>query len=216
MRSELVKTAEERNAYRRKLYADRKHSGKCIDCAATLQEDDGLRCVDCAERNAIYRARFRRTSKFKRRDNARRRAIHARRADAGQCVFCGVPALEGHTMCAGHLQRNRRYQREWQYARRHGLLQLRTVLDRPRLPTKRAPAEKQTSIVDRVFAAMQRLDWVNLGEVCDALEIGEGDALARDAVMQALSRYTRLGVLERRRLTKLNSDYRLRANRKAA
>lgn len=59
------------------LRAHRIASRLCVDCAAGLQDDDGTRCVECAEKNRIAGRRYRATDRAKALDAANKRRLYA-------------------------------------------------------------------------------------------------------------------------------------------
>lgn len=90
------------NATRRQRVSDR----RCVDCAAGLQDEDGVRCVECADRQRESLVRYRQTDKGR---TANRRILKKRRdarRAAGQCVDCPSPALPGASRCEPHRARN--------------------------------------------------------------------------------------------------------------
>ncbi len=76
-------------------YAHRKAARLCQDCAAGLQEADGLRCVECT----ATRAKATTSPRAHRRRAAWRRARYRR----GLCQDCPAPTVPGRCRCAEHL-----------------------------------------------------------------------------------------------------------------
>lgn len=93
-------------------YEQRKAARHCVDCAAGLQETDGLRCLECHETKLRCAKVYRATERAHRLDANRQAAKYARRRAAGLCVDCGAPA-EGRARCEAHRLAMKLAQQEW-------------------------------------------------------------------------------------------------------
>ena len=116
-------------------YQHRKSARLCVDCAAGLQERDGVRCVECHERNAdAVRSYYERGGNAvraawaKRRYHADpeaaravRRLLYETRKLAGICQDCTFPAVDGAAYCLAHLEQRRIRARE-SMRRKRGVL----------------------------------------------------------------------------------------------
>jgi len=115
----MPRDPEKNKQQARERRAQRKANRLCIDCAAGLQEDDGVRCVECYDKIllASYRYRVRNQKRVnararewhrKRRathaaeENAKQRARRLAHKIAGLCQLCKNPSLEDNVYCALH------------------------------------------------------------------------------------------------------------------
>jgi hypothetical protein len=126
-----VSAAEYQRARREQLKAE----GRCIDCSAGLQETDGVRCVECHERNADASVQYGQTERGKSKraqwalrryyanheqSKALRRLRYERRKIAGICLDCSFPAVDGAAYCLAHLEQRRLRAREAMRKKRGG------------------------------------------------------------------------------------------------
>lgn len=166
-----LRDREQINAKRRQMYLDRKIAGVCIDCRAGLQDDDGLRCVECTAKALVSKQRWRARQprgRMRKADRARRQSRHAQRAAQGRCTNCLEPRWNGSIMCHGHLLAARRFKREWLRRKRAGLTPLKPKNARkviPRFPVEIAP-DRDRRLDERyeLLRALRRLDWPTTSE----------------------------------------------------
>lgn len=211
--SRKAKTPEQiaNNAARRRArYQERKLSGKCIDCAAGLQEDDGLRCVECEESATISKMRYNRSSRVRRRT---RRIVNKRRNErraAGLCIACGVSASPRSKLyCDEHLAARRVHQLNYRARRRAGMptIQRKSRAD-IQIPSDSAVGYVPIDAIEsscrvRLFLTMLRFDWIDTRELFDVLGVPEFDAARventeRNALARYLSRMVVDGFADRR------------------
>lgn len=100
----------------------------CRECAAGLQETDGLRCLECAELHRKVVGRYHRSKKGRETHAAfqlaayrsdpvaarvARMARYLAKKLSGECHHCGSVALDGSSFCAVHrvrvLKQNRKH-----------------------------------------------------------------------------------------------------------
>jgi hypothetical protein len=96
---------------RRALYQHRKESGLCCDCGAGLQENDGLRCIECEARHRAW-ARSEKGRSVRARTA---RMIRERARREGRCIDCTAPAAPHRIRCEAHLAASREYARKWRH-----------------------------------------------------------------------------------------------------
>jgi len=188
-------------------YQHRKENGLCVDCGSDLQEDDGLNCCDCAERQKVYKARWARTPRGRRLSRIKEAKRYARPEVAeakkrkmrerymalklaGLCVRCGVePQRETNIECA------------------------RCYSGEPRRILKRRPSLTSLTVAeptwtDRVIVALRFLDWASVSDVADALGLEGGVTTERNSVQAAIARIAKRGLAERRSVG-WRAEYRL-------
>ena len=178
----------ERLAAKRAEYERRKHAGLCVACAATLQEDDGVRCVECDAEVRESRVRWRRF------------VVRAKKA-AKQCLDCNRQAAEGRLRCDEHRTKNQASAAASRRRRLAGVTPIRIEQAPKPEPTRYYVAidelEGRTGV--RLLRAAVRFDWVTCVDLFDALGIDEdADSLEREAFAAALSRFAKGGELDRR------------------
>lgn len=114
-----MSTREQRSA----RYYARKAARLCVDCEAGLQDEDGVRCLECRERHARYlktqagramRAGVDRRFRAQNRAayNASKRSRYERHKLAGLCVWCTDASTDDSLFCPRHLELNRAKSRE--------------------------------------------------------------------------------------------------------
>lgn len=210
MRGGAVKTKEEKRAYRNALYQSRKLAGVCIECRAVLQEDDGLRCVECTERASDARKRYRATKAGREKERAaHKRAFDQRRA-SGLCGHCHEPAMPGRAACAGHLAYHRKKSLEWVRAKRAGIVPIKRKPVIPRIPGRLVEGKGYLPVDEmesrprvRIVRALAFVEWISFEDLRVILNVpswDENDPHEYDAYSQMVSRLTKRGVLERRKV----------------
>jgi hypothetical protein len=237
-----ARTAEKReakNQKRREMYLTRKLAGVCVDCQAGLQSDDGLRCVECNERDFIRQRKYLRSERGRLKTRARERALYhrdveasrARRRDgyqdrkvAGVCPRCTSPALPDHTLCERHRKKLNKANRLYRKRKREGVTVLATVRRRKRKPSpKRHPgtvesiwAYQPADVLKnayryRLLTAMWWLDWVNTKELFDVAGVDDDPrSTDRNSAQIALARIVKFGLVEKRNLRGATfADYRI-------
>lgn len=198
--------------YRKRLYADRKLSQRCVDCAAGLQEDDGLRCVECTARNAISARRYREGNGRNREyESAKSRRLSRR--SRGLCVKCDQPS-SSQSMCPKHLALHRVLATNWARRKRAGILPIKRVVavalpDRPE-PYRPHDELRETPRV-RILLALSWLDWPSSRELFDVLGIAwmESDPTEHDRFSGMLRNLVKAGAIEKRTLERSLASYRL-------
>lgn len=204
-----MKTAEEKRAYRRALYQSRKLASVCIECAAGLQDSDGLSCVDCTARSRVSQIRYRarhRASK-NRKDRKRHNRVRAERRDQGLCGRCIRRAVEGRTLCESHLEHMRVLGTAARARKKAGIVSIkRQPMKAPskyieeNSYTPRDELEQQPRV--RLIKALAHFDWVNTRELFDVLNIPDyeegGQNLERDAFAQRLTWLVKNGFAQQR------------------
>jgi hypothetical protein len=97
---------EQSKRRRDRLRAER----KCTDCVAGLQPEDGVLCVECAEKRNKYRRKYRKTDAGKAAESRYRRGHlelrarlarenYLRRKVDGECVRCPSKAADDSVFC---------------------------------------------------------------------------------------------------------------------
>lgn len=171
----MITDPERRRAYNREYMRrrrlERKLSGRCIDCAVELGENESCRCLDCLAKIP--------ERDWTPADNARKtRERHAREAK-GLCSWCMAPATHGK-LCYGHRRKATEATRRMRGKGR----EVEPVVSTPRT---------------RLLRALSRLDWPTSGELFEAMELPEyGHDLERMAAAQMLSRMVRGGLAQAR------------------
>ncbi len=150
---------------RRERYRARKAARRCVTCEAGLQDEDGVRCVECSERHAARSAVWYKSPRGRRARGEARRERYAANRDviaaavrerylankiAGRCVRCSAPALDDSVRCGPCRDLSRARARETQRrarARRLG----RAVTDRPVIDLaafrkRRSPSPRQRPV----------------------------------------------------------------------
>ncbi len=107
-------TAIERQREKRKTA---RLNRRCIDCKAGLQDEDGCRCVECAERDLVRSKRYRDSGRKRVLDRARQAARRAadraaynaemretrqEKKIAGICPDCSAPSTDETVRCQKH------------------------------------------------------------------------------------------------------------------
>lgn len=92
----------------------------CRECAAGLQDTDGLRCLECAEQHRKVARRYMRSKKGRTAHAALQRRVYQSNPEAartermarymdkklsGRCHHCHSLALDGSSFCAEHRER---------------------------------------------------------------------------------------------------------------
>lgn len=203
------------SARRSEVYQDRKARQVCVDCAAGLQEDDGVRCVECEEADRDRKRLYQRSDEG-RAMIKRMRANYAREnAAKGLCARCPRPRTETSILCVECRALLTASTARWRARKKAGVVLLATERNRrkaeEREAIRREILEKQARDEDaprarrvgdarrRVLRALSRLDWPSSTELMVALETGD-DPLGREynGFAVALSRLVRLGFVVRR------------------
>lgn len=196
---------------RRAAYLDRKARQVCIDCAAPLEEDDGLRCGFCDERDKAAKSE-RNTSPRGRVVRRRQQARYRRRQRArGLCLKCPAKATSGQ-LCARCRAVATKAQRDYRARKAAGITVLsterrkrrtaavaRVAAARREVRAYRPLDELERDPRRRVLRALLRLDWPTASEIFDVLNVEDGcEATERSTYAQVLSRLARRGLIERR------------------
>lgn len=221
-----------------KRYAQLKAARLCVDCRAGLQDDDGVRCIECAadrSRRSLNYARqhpeVQRAYLTRARDrvNAYRRDLRTAKKLARICIDCTEPCLDDNLRCRLHRDAAQTRVRE-SWRRLHGSDAIREIaavahpIGRPagpRRPMLRAPTEPalppivapEDAATTRVLRALRWLEWPGLAELIDAVAglTNGGDSGAYNAWTQVVVRAVRRGWVEARGPTG-GRDYALTAS----
>jgi len=170
----------ERLAAKRAEYMRRKLAGECVECAAGLQDDDGLRCVECAE---VARTSLSKT----------RTARYWRRRAEGKCVDCESPRLSHVLRCELHNAHHNA--RQAAYVRRNGGAQPKGSPSVSNVAYEPAPAELTKQ--DAMLRALSHWDWVTMTDLFFAMDVEEDyKSEARNAAAQMLGRLVKMGQAE--------------------
>ena len=99
-------------SYNRERYYWLKENGFCVTCGSRYSEPGQVRCAECKRKDDEYKAGRYGVwySKFKQ--------MHQRRIEAGLCITCGAPAVDGRQRCENCLARHRDYQRVYKLRKR--------------------------------------------------------------------------------------------------
>jgi hypothetical protein len=184
----------DRLAAKRAKYLERKLSNRCIECASTLQEDDGLRCVECSESARRAKLKYIRQPRVRQAKTISRNKL----VEAGKCTRCAAP--RGRTMlcdsCAAiHAEYNRKsYER-----RRDGIVQAKAhepakFDDRSYRPLD----ELLGSIRNQLLRTMARFDWETSDVLLLALNVPE-DLPTRNRYQTCMGYLVKTGLVERNR-----------------
>ncbi len=205
----------EYNANRRARYLKRKLDSVCIDCAAGLQDDDGLRCVECAEKAATSRKVYYNTKHGRAMERAQHRARYARLAVARKCPSCQRPATRGVWYDEHHaFQRDANTRHRARKAAGISQMYPRPLAPQPQRAKEPAytPFDEVSTIV-RLLRALRWMDWTtsrDWHEACGIPDFVVSADYAANAVRNAaavmITRLVRLGLVERRR-TRNNYEY---------
>lgn len=96
-------SADARRARSREVYAARVAARRCVRCNAGLQELDGVRCVECTERDRATDYKYKASSHGRAQYAVRQRRWRADARVAGRCADCLAPAAPGRRRCEEHL-----------------------------------------------------------------------------------------------------------------
>jgi hypothetical protein len=209
-----VKTPAHLLAYRRELYTSRKLAQQCVDCAAGLQDDDGLRCVECEDRNRAAK-KVSRNRDGRAVEKAYERKTRAARRANGLCSGCSEPAAAGKSRCEKHLELHREYTRNWARAKRAGLTRSKPnpfqAAPAPEMPYQPLDELKQKPRA-RILLRLSWMDWVTPLELFATLNVDMSDgsqSTERNTYDVTLQRLARMGFVERRRVGKQTPEYRI-------
>ncbi len=202
-----MRTDEAKREYRRALYATRKAAQVCVECAAGLQEEDGLHCVECNERRTETRKRYRKTGGARLERKWQTKTRETRKA-AGLCTQCPRVAVAGRVRCAEHIAYHRRYSKLWLRLKRAGaetvgVISHRTTSPAPfveELPDYHVPIEVKLGRPRlRILRAMRHLDWERANEVLRVAGAPDHSGTTEYNNLSAvLGRLVGLGLVERR------------------
>lgn len=173
----MSKWTPEDLAEKRAEYARRKLAGLCVTCAAGLQDDDGLRCVECSERIAEGKRKS-------------RRKVCAARIAAGQCLDCPDRAEANRRRCSSCLTKHAAHQ----LARKRWT---RVIPIRPAQPVELEPAPVELTKQAAMLRALSHWDWATMSDLFFAMSIEDGrQSEARNAAAVMLGRLVKMGQAE--------------------
>lgn len=197
-------TPEAKRAYHRNSYATRKLAGLCIDCAAGLQEDDGLRCMECAELERLYARRYR-ANGGQTRENVKAKARRIERQGAGLCAWCRSPVVPGSVLCHGHALSRSKTRARLRAAKRAGIVAIRP----PRslaLPSRVDTTEQRASGRISLLSVLSNSEWLSMGQVLERLHTEQSERNTRTVL---LGRLVKQGLIERRGAWRHASEYQI-------
>jgi hypothetical protein len=210
---------------RRAAYLDRKTRQVCVDCAAGLQEDDGLKCVECGDRDKAAKAGRRTTPEVRAREAVSRRARRAQWIANGKCAHCGGKRdrLEVRN-CADCREMILVATRSYRQRKRAGTVGTSVVVERRLELVRDTDAPSRYIPIDdrlrkpstRVLRAMRFLDWSPAKEVLEACDAPDDVRTAeRSTLMSTLCRMWKRGLVEVRGVLGAR-EYRLTASGREA
>ncbi len=206
-------------------YERRKLEQRCIDCDAGLQEDDGLRCVECAESATEAKRKYWASGKPCERTAAWHRADYAQRKAIGVCLHCSKPAAPGGVMCSTHRAEASARSVASKRRRKQGIALMPKSRAAPQ-SVQSAPYHPMDGVLSkptvRVLRAIRFFDWAPSADILDAagapeyvFRSGVGTNTERNGITSALKRLASDGLVDRRG-SHPRFEYRINARGKAA
>lgn len=174
---------------------ERKQSRRCIDCAAGLQPEDGVRCVECASSHLLRTGKYSKSSRGAATRRTRVKELRRKRNRIGLCPECGGERDDDRKLCS-----TCRFKQKLIKAGIKSVAAARPV----RMPTKRAEPYTPLDEIERnhrvrLLRALWWLGWVDANELFTVVGISEDyDGSERNSAQIALGRLVKAGLVEKK------------------